>query len=218
MTQALMKNITWIYDAYFESSYRSVLSTLAKSFLPLFLVVVATVQAAAQENAASEEIFRRHHSLALLLGHTQTSHGFVDGEQQWLAMPSWALEYNYHISKRWNIGLHNDIVVETFKVEDNTSHHEVIERTRPISSLIVASYKIRDLFSVELGAGAEFAKQGNFFVSRLGFEYAYQLPKEWEVKANATYDVKWDAYNSFSLGVGLGKAFGFRKKDNQHAN
>ena len=181
----------------------------------LFIITLALLilnsSAMAQESHAVKEPFFSHHSIALLLGHTQTSQGSENGKQKWLAMPSWALEYNYHLNRRWNIGLHNDIVLESFKVEDHSTDKEVIERTRPISSLVVASYKIMNLFSLELGAGAEFAKEGNFFVSRLGFEYAYQLPKEWEVKGNLTYDMKWEAYNSFSLGVGVGRAFGFKK-------
>ena len=80
------------------------------------------------------------------------------------------------------------------------------------------SYKIRDAISLELGAGAEYAKEGTFFVTRFGFEYAYELPHEWEVKTNLTYDVKWEAYNSFSLGVGVAKAFGFKRKSNQDDN
>ena len=170
------------------------------------------IQANAQESHHTKKEFSRHHSLSLLLGHTQTAQGSEDGKKKWLAMPSWALEYNYHLSRRWNIGLHNDIVIESFKVEDHNTHQAVIERTRPISSLVVASYKIREAISLELGAGAEYAKEGTFFVTRFGFEYAYELPHEWEVKTNLTYDVKWEAYNSFSLGVGVAKAFGFKRK------
>jgi hypothetical protein len=207
-----MKHVPVISSTNLFSSCGSVVRAWCNSMCILASLLLITTEATAQETHSVKDPFVSHHSLAILLGHTQTSQGFEDGKQKWIAMPSWALEYNYHLNRRWNIGLHNDIVMETFKVEDHSTHQEVIERTRPISSLVVLSYKIKNMFSLELGAGAEFAKEDNFFVSRLGFEYAYQLPKEWEVKANLTYDMKWEAYNSFSLGVGVGKAFGFRKK------
>ena len=198
-----MKNVLVIRRTN-DINSSSVVKAYCFNIITLALLILNSSEAISQESHPAKEPFVSHHSIALLLGHTQTGQGSEDGKQKWLAMPSWALEYNYHLNRRWNIGLHNDIVMETFKVKDHSTHEEEIERTRPISSLVVASYKIMNLFSLELGAGAEFAKEGNFFVSRLGFEYAYQLPKEWEVKANLTYDMKWEAYNSFSLGVGLG--------------
>jgi len=37
------------------------------------------------------------------------------------------------------------------------------------------------------------------------------MRNNWEFLSNLTYDIKWQAYNSISISVGLGKSFGFRK-------
>jgi hypothetical protein len=165
----------------------------------------------AQENETLVEPFKPHHSVSLLLGHTHTGQGTEDGKKKWLILPSWALDYNYFFSKKWSLGVHNDMIVETFKVKDDETNGEEIERTRPIASVVVISFKPGEHFSFELGAGGEFAKEGNYFLNRLGVEYALELPHKWELISNITYDLKWQAYNSFAFSIGVGKAFGFRE-------
>jgi len=166
----------------------------------------------AQENKAAEETFEPHHSVSLLLGHSHTGQGNEEGNKKWLILPSWALDYNYLFSKKWRLGLHNDMILETFTVKDHETDNEVVERTRPIASVAVISFRPGKHFTFELGAGGEFAKEGNYFLNRIGVEYAMELPHTWELISNITYDLKWQAYNSFAISVGISKAFGFRKK------
>jgi hypothetical protein len=185
--------------------------TLAsKCLLPLLLSCIG-LMVQAQEKTHSEEAFEPHHGIALLLSHTHTAQGSEDGKKKWLALPSWAMDYNYFFSKKWGLGLHNDMILETFKVEDHNTNQEVIERTRPVACVAVVSFKPGKHFSFEFGAGGEFAKEGNYYLNRLGVEYALELPNRWEMISNLLWDLKWQAYNSFSIGVGVSKAFGFRK-------
>jgi hypothetical protein len=193
------------------------MNTFCKSIFPVIYILSSCLKVDGQETHSTKEPFSRHHSLSLLLGHTQTSQGSQDGKKQWISLPSWALDYNYHFSRRWSVGLHNDIILESFKVEDHNTHQEIIERTRPIATIAIISYTFLESFSAEFGAGAEYAKEGTFYLNRLGLEYAYELPHAWELKGAVTYDMKWEAYNSFSLSVGIGKAFGFRKSKGSHS-
>jgi hypothetical protein len=34
------------------------------------------------------------------------------------------------------------------------------------------------------------------------------MGKDWEFFSNFVYDIKWNAYDSFSIGVGIAKSFG----------
>ena len=63
------------------------------------------------------------------------------------------------------IGLHTDIVLETFEVEKNLEGgtEEVVERTRPIAPAILFIYKPTEHWSLGLGVGGEFAKEENYF-------------------------------------------------------
>ncbi len=178
----------------------------------LLLFCFSSLVLFAQEPETIEQPFRRHHSLSLLLSHTHTSQGIEDGKNKWLVLPSWAFDYNYYLSEKWSLGLHNDMILETFKVKDHKTDQETVERTRPIASVVVARFRPAEHFTFELGAGGEFAKEGSFFLTRIGAEYALELHRGWELVTNINYEFKWQGYNSFSLGVGMSKAFGFRNK------
>lgn len=172
----------------------------------LYLFILLTSLGIAQEKENSEEPFKPHHSIGLMLGHTHLREGEIDGNKKWLAVPSIGLDYNYVFSEKWSIGLHNDMVIENFKVEDEDN--EIIERSRPIASILTGGYKPGKHFTFQAGLGGEFAKEENLFVTRLGVEYSVELPDEWEFLVNVVYDNKWGTYDSFCLGIGVAKKFG----------
>jgi hypothetical protein len=144
------------------------------------------------------------HSISLILSHTQINEGFNEkGEKQWLSLPSWGINYNYSLSTKWALGLHTDIIVEDFKVESVLKNGGTIERSYPIASAFVASYKPGKNFSFLLGAGAEFAHQNNFSLIRTGLEYGTHINHKWEFIANIINDYKFNAYNSWGIGLGV---------------
>jgi hypothetical protein len=156
--------------------------------------------------AQKEEPFSTHHQVSFLIGHTYVSQGFIDGKREWLTLPSFALDYNFYFSEKWSIGLHNDMIVENFIVED--VDNQEIERSRPFASVATVGFKPGEHFIFQVGLGGEFAKEENFFLTRVGCEYSLELPKDWEFIANFVYDIKWNAYDSFGLSVGVLKSFG----------
>ncbi len=188
------------------------LYTLSRRCLLLLSFCFCSLVLHAQVDEHGEEPFKPHHAISLLLSHTHTAQGIEDGKKKWLTLPSWALDYNYFFSKQWAVGLHNDMIVETFKIEEHETNNEAVERTRPIATVAVVNFKPGKHFLFQMGAGGEFAKEGNYFLNRIGLEYALELQHAWELASNLTWDLKWNAYNSFSFGVGVSKAFGFRKK------
>lgn len=170
------------------------------------LFFFSLMQTFAQEHHSTD--FKPHHSIGLILSHTQISQGIQsNGNRKWLSLPSWGINYNYKFSQKWAIGLHNDIVVEDFAVEQHlkNSGEEVLERSYPIASAVMMSYKPGTSFSYLFGAGGEFAHTGNLFLVRIGVEYGYHLTEKWELNANITNDLKINAYNSWALGVGISR-------------
>ena len=152
------------------------------------------------------EVFKKHHTLGFMLSHTNVSQGVNDGEKTWLSLPSFALDYNYVFSSKWSIGVHNDVIIEKFIVETNNSTE--LERSTPIASVAVIGYKPWEHFTLEVGLGGEFAKEENLALTRLGLEYSLEMGKDWEFISNFVYDIKWNAYDSFSIGVGVAKSLG----------
>lgn len=173
-------------------------------FLSAFLLF-GNVNLMAQDSEQGK--FHSHHSIGFVVSHTQITEGLKDnGHKKWLSLPSWGLNYNFHFSSKWAIGLHSDIIVEDFLVHDE-EEGEVIERSYPIASAIIVSFKPGKHFSFMLGPGEEFAHTGNLFLIRAGIEYGLHIHKGWELNALITNDYKVNAYNSWAIGLGITKIF-----------
>ncbi len=149
------------------------------------------------------------HAIAVVLSHSSISKGVQNEKTKWQSFPSWGINYNYTINKKWLIGWHNDIIVEDFVVEEHikSGGNSIIERSYPVATLAVATYKIKKNFGVLAGVGGEFAHQGNFGMVRLGLETPFHIPNNFEVFANFTYDIKINAYDTWNIGFGFAKLF-----------
>lgn len=143
------------------------------------------------------------HRLTLGLGHTHISEGKVDGDTKWLVLPSWSFNYDYWVSNKWAIGLQNDLVLESFIIEH--SGQEILERSYPLAIVPVAIYKPGENLSIIGGIGTEIAHQKNLMLTRIGFEYGWHLPSNWEVGGALVWDSKWNYYNSWGLAITVSK-------------
>lgn len=159
-----------------------------------------------------EETFKPHHQLGISINHVHVFEGKNDeGKKKMLSLPAWGIDYTYHFSKKWAVGLHTDIVIEKFKVEKiyaSGSDEEIVERSYPIAPAVMGIYKPHESWNFLLGFGGEFAKEENYFLTRAGVEYGYELPKDWEIFGAVNYDFKWNAYNSWGICLGIAKSFG----------
>ena len=171
-----------------------------------FLMFAIITSSFSQESEGKKENFKPYHSISGLLSHTMIKDGIRDGKTEWIAFPSFAFDYNYVFSPKWRIGLHNDLIFEDFIVENKEGNE--LERSEPFASVLVGGFKPGKHFTFEAGMGYEFAKEEDLFLTRIGTEYAVELPNEWEFIVNLVYDMKWNAYDSFAFGVGVSKSFG----------
>ena len=171
-----------------------------------FLLVMLPLLASAQEEGESS----RRSRLTLGIGHTIVGQGVDDkGSRSWRALPMWVIDYDYSLSSRWSIGIHSDLIMERFKVEGYFLEPEntAIERHYPVAGLAAASFKPGRHSIYSIGMGGEFSDTGNYYMTRLGFEYGFELPGDWELAPSLTYDIKWKAYDSFSISLAVGKKF-----------
>jgi len=187
------------------------------SFLITVPFALLPAQEATQHEAIeteAEEVYHPHHALGIMISHANVREGVVDGNIRWLSLPSWGVNYNYHFSHRWAIGLHTDLINEEFKVErhlEGGDEGEVIDRNFPIAPALMATYKFGKRphaeWGLEFGIGAEFGGGETFFLNRIGIEYAVEIRNHWEVFAGIAYDFRWGAYDTFAFGLGIAKAF-----------
>lgn len=182
------------------------------SFLAVSLLLIAgQLSAQEKEIEKTNEAFVPHHSIGVVLAHAHVFQGRdAEGNRSVLSLPSWGLDYNYKFHPKWGIGLHTDIIVEKFMVDkhlESGSSGEVLERSHPIAPAILGAFSPNHHWSFLFGAGAEFAKEGNLFLNRAGIEYAAELPRDWEVFGSLAYDIKWNAYDTWVLGIGISRKF-----------
>jgi hypothetical protein len=167
----------------------------------LLVVCVALSSASMAQHAAnaaeSHHSMQGTHRLTLGLGHTHISQGKIEGDTKWLATASWSLNYDYWVSKKWAIGLQNDIILESFVIEHGDE--ELLERKYPVAIVPVAIYKPGKNLSLIGGVGAEISHGHTLTLTRLGVEYGWHLPKNWEVGIAMVWDGKWKYYNSWGL-------------------
>jgi hypothetical protein len=175
----------------------------------IFLAVMLIITTATIAQHTKEQMSDNNHGmkgasrLSLGLGHTQVSRGKIDGDTKWLAIASWSFNYDYWLSDKWAIGLQNDLLIESFVIENNAG--ELIERSYPWAVVPVAMYKPGKHFTFIGGVGAEFSKGHTLTLTRLGVEYGFHLPKNWEVGAAFVWDNKWNYYNSWGLAFTVSK-------------
>lgn len=179
-------------------------------FLTALLYLIIQNKISAQEN--EEKAFSRHHQIGISINHVHVFEGRDDeGNRETLTLPAWGIDYTFQFHEKWAIGLHTDFIVEKFKVEKvyaSEEDKETVERSYPIAPALMGIYKPNEHWSFLLGFGGEFAKEEDFFLTRAGVEYGYELPKGWEIFGTASYDFKWNAYDSWGIGLGIAKNFG----------
>ena len=157
-------------------------------------------------NAQEEKTDTGKHRITLALGHANVSQGIKDGDTKWLSIPSWGIDYDYWLSDKWAIGLHTDIIIEDFKVKASlSSEEETLERSSPVAPAFVGIFKPTKHSSFLLGAGAEFAKEENLFLNRVGYEWGTEINESWELGISLCYDFRWNAYDSYLIGIGISR-------------
>ncbi|MCX2740883.1 hypothetical protein [Pontibacter anaerobius] len=131
---------------------------------------------------------------------THTSEG-----KETLIVPSLGLDVEYWFNDKWGIGSHNDLELINFEVERGDSR--ILERETPLLLTLDALWKPWKGLVLLAGPGIEFEKEENLFVVRGGVEYEIELGRHWDVAPTVFYDNRKNAYDTFSVGIGLGKRF-----------
>lgn len=174
----------------------------------LLATLCSSVNMYAQGHAATHEEAGAHEfrswRVGVMMYHTyigtQTSEG-----RETLIVPSVGLDVEYWFNEKWGIGSHNDLELISFEVEEGESL--VVERETPVLLTLDAFWKPWKGLVLLAGLGVEFEKEENLFVMRGGLEYEIEIGSHWDVAPTIFYDKRRDAYDTFSVGIGIGKRF-----------
>lgn len=183
--------------------------------LPLLLTLALTPAVLrAQEAHEAHAAPTTHHGMGgthrvtLGLGHSHVINSIVgeDGELKNQALPSWSLNYDYWLSDKWAVGLQSDLVIESFVIEHGGE--ELLEREYPFLIAVVGIFKPFRHFSFVAGYGIEHASEQTLSATRLAVEYGTHVSPRWEVGVAASWDAKWNYYDSWGLTFTVSRLFG----------
>ena len=68
------------------------------------------------------------------------------------------------------------------------------DKFKPIHSLVLLA-----------GFGREFDRHEKFWVIRFGIEYEFEIKNGWDLSPTLVYDIKESVYDSWSIGLAVGK-------------
>lgn len=157
----------------------------------------------ATENHATQERPFPHHRIALLLGHTHVPAN-TDGDG--IFIPSWGLDYEYWFNRNWGLGLHTDLELQSFVIENG--NEDILEREYPLVITLDALYNPWKGLVIQLGPGYEFERNEGFYLIRLGLEYEIEIGHQyWDLSPSVFYDNRFGAYDAWSIALGVGKRF-----------
>ncbi len=150
---------------------------------------------------------KRHNFFPHFRGAVFISHTFIPAvaENTRVAIPSYGLDLEYWFNHDWGIGLHNDLELENFIIEQD--HEEFLEREYPLVSSLDLLYRPWKGLVFQVGPGIEIDRNETFFLFRLGMEYEIELGHHWDLYPTFFYDTREDAFTTISIGLGVGKRF-----------
>ena len=176
-------------------------------FTFLISLLVLPIQSLAQHKVHHPNISTEHTKgyfrVAVLIGHTFVPMG---PEPDRLSVPSWGRDLEYWFNHRFGLGLHNDLEIETFLVEHD-GHEEVLMREYPLVLTFDVLYKPWKELVFMIGPGLELERNEDFFLIRAGVEYEFEIGSGWDLFPSFFYDSRQNAYDTWSIGLGVGKSF-----------
>jgi len=176
----------------------------ARSIFASVVLAFVSIPLAAQEHEEREPLKR--HSLALFTGYTWVPKGDPhEGDPEGTVIaPTIGIDYSFWISHKFAVGLYNDFELSTYVVQ--TSADTLIPREYAYVGALVGIYEPVRGLELYAGPGMELETHKNFFVLKVGFEYAFAIANGWATGVVLGYDFK-EEYNSWAFGISVARRF-----------
>jgi len=172
----------------------------------LLVVAFGTLQAQNHSSEGIEEEVFKHNRLAVIISQTHVPKAFQSSTgNEGIIVPSWGLNYEYWFNHKFALGLHSDMEISQYIIEDENGQE--LERTRPLIIALVGIYNPWKGLELVAGFGREFEEHRKFWIYRIGVEYEIEIGNHWDIAPGLVFDIKEDLYDSWTIGLGVGKRF-----------
>lgn len=174
-----------------------------KSSLVIGMMFLAFAVRGQEEKKAEPETEHFRHRLSIAMANVRMpAADHVDQQGAFYILPTWMINYDYWVSRKFALGLHSDFALQQYEV---SFEENVITRKHPITVTAVGLYKATRHWTFLLGGGKEFEPSKSFNLIRLGTEYGFEIQNNWELNLNFIYDQRINAYDAFTFGFGASK-------------
>lgn len=168
----------------------------------LFSVLLLAQHHPSITGMSSEENEWPNFRQAIVIGHTLIP---VEATHDHIFIPSWGIDTEYWPSRRWGVGLHADIEIESFIIL--VEGGESVERINPVVVTLDALHRLKNGLIIVLGPGIELEQSREYALFRLGLEYEIPLGYHFDLAPTVFYDRRFDGYATWTVGLGVGKRF-----------
>ncbi|ULQ55799.1 hypothetical protein KJS94_14210 [Flavihumibacter rivuli] len=172
----------------------------------LFLLVKASAEVEAQQTKEQEKAGLFHHhrfTIMMANAHIPNMDG-IEGQNKFTVVPAWGFDYDAWFNEKWAIGLHNELILQQYKVEKEEDK-TIIERSYPVASTLVGLFKPGRHLTIISGIGVELEKSESLGLWKIGIDYGWELPKQFELSICLQYDNKFKTYDSWLFGIAVSK-------------
>ncbi|MDX1685556.1 MAG: hypothetical protein R3275_09985 [Saprospiraceae bacterium] len=167
----------------------------------IFLLSAFSLFSQHSDHAAVHKEQYQHFRFSVNLSHTYLPESTVEGKSI-LVLPSFGLDIEYWLGRSVGIGLHNDLELLQFEIV--TDDEVTIEREFPVLATLDVLWKPYKDLVLFGGPGMEFEPSENYLVLRIGMEYEIPVHAHFDLSPIVFYDFRKEAYNTFSVGLGIG--------------
>ena len=122
-------------------------------------------------------------------------------ENEGIVVPTIGLEYTRSLNDKWAIGSLVELELAEYIILD-----EDLNRHNALIVVAFAMFKILPQWFISAGGGIELEQHKNLGIFRIGTGYEIHLNNGWDIAPFFAFYHKIE-FNSFSLGLSIGKAF-----------
>ncbi|MDX5404917.1 MAG: hypothetical protein LPK46_10845 [Bacteroidota bacterium] len=146
----------------------------------------------------------RKTNVGLFISHFHAFSGEHAENDAYLILPAIGLNVEHWIQPKWGVGLHTDLVLQSFQVKDNLGQKDIVlDRTTPVAPAGVLMYKPMPFLALLLGGGMDISKEATLGLMKIGVDLEMEVSKQIELELGISYDLRFSYYSSLTVGFGV---------------
>ena len=140
-------------------------------------------------------------SLAFAQTYIPSHHLHEESESSQLIATN-GLDLQYNFNHKWFAKWTNEMEFLSYNLKNDEGEKRV--RENAFLSIVTVGYEFYDRLALIAGAGYEFEKTKDLWVTRLGLEYSFTIGNHWELAPELLYDIKESSHTALTWGFAIG--------------